>query len=101
MALQTALPATLLTVLPKEFCAALEMFPQVCNLMNFSSTEILNGVIKSVKKDGEWKVTVDNQDSRKPDFYHTVFITCLSRVSSGSHCGSHGHADSVLLLQDV
>lgn len=28
----------------------------------FSSTEIISGVIKSVKKDGEWKVTVDTKE---------------------------------------
>lgn len=66
----------------------------------FSSTEIISGVIKSVKKDGEWKVTVDTKEEILLIFV-ALNLLPLCGLCLGSYCGSHDHKNSVLLLQDV
>lgn len=66
----------------------------------YLSVEILSGVIKSVKKDGEWKVILV-QWTEVVYLLHcfqmtlSVYLCC---VNLGSHRRSHQHADSVLLL---
>lgn len=97
---------SLLKMIFTFFCAMQESsfksnFSVIIHAFN-SSTEILNGVIKSVKKEGEWKVTVAQSDWRNPQILSAwIYNICLSRVSPGSHRGSHEHANSLLLLQDV
>lgn len=58
-------------------------------LFFFSCTEILNGVIKSVRKDGEWKVTVDFlKNVFNFHFFVMIFINFkfLSCVYLGPYC---------------